>query len=124
MKRLPLVWVLLVAVGCGQSASAEHFGSLIVTVAAGPTCPMERAGDPACAPRPVKGARLRLEGPSEFTLVSDATGIARSDRVKVGSYRLVPEPVTGLMRSPAPTQIEIRQGKTTTITATYDTGIR
>jgi|GraSoiStandDraft_45_1057281.scaffolds.fasta_scaffold294325_3 hypothetical protein len=125
MKRLPLIWVLiLMAVGCGRPVAAAQFGSLIVRVAAGPTCPVETAGDPACAPRPVNGARLRLEGPSETTLVSDATGIARSDRVVVGSYQLMPEPVTGLMSAPAPMQIEIRRGETTVVTVTYDTGIR
>jgi hypothetical protein len=125
MKRCALIGVLLlVAVACGRSGPAERFGSLTVRVNAGPTCPVERVGDPACAPRPVSGARLRLEGPSERTLVSDATGIARNDRMIAGTYRLVPQPVAGLIRAPAPLQIVIRQGKTTTTTASYDTGIR
>jgi len=49
-----VIWLLLlVADGCGHSGGAERSGSLIVTVTAGPTCPVHRAGDPACAPRPV-----------------------------------------------------------------------
>jgi hypothetical protein len=125
MKRSALIGVLLlIVVGCGRSVSAERFGSLIVKVNAGPTCPVERVGDPACAPRPVKGARLRLDGSGETMLVSDATGIARSDRVIAGSYRVVAQAVAGLMSAPAPLRIVIRPGKTTTATATYDTGIR
>jgi hypothetical protein len=86
-----------------------HFGSLTVEVTAEPTCPVERIGDPACAPRPMKGAHLRLDGAGEITLVTDASGTARDDQIPVRAYRLVPQSVTGLMGIPAPVHIVIRQ---------------
>lgn len=120
-----MIWLLLlVADGCGQSGGAEHSGSLTVTVTAGPTCPVDRVGDPACAPRPVKGARLRLEGLSEMTLTTDASGTAREAVVPVGAYRLVAQPVNGLMGTPVPRAVVITRGDATLVAIRYDTGIR
>jgi hypothetical protein len=120
-----VIWLLLlVADGCGQSGGAEHSGSLIVTVTAGPTCPVQRAGDPACAPRPVKGARLSLDGASEMTLRTDANGTARETMIPVGAYRLVAQPVNGLMGTPAPLEVVITRRNATHVTLSYDTGIR
>lgn len=125
--RCPLlIWLLLlVAAGCGQSVGAKHSGSLIVRVTAGPTCPVVRVADPACAPRPLKGARLRLDGSSEMTLTTDATGTARAGEIPVGAYRLVARPVRGL-RGPLgpPHDILINQGHSTHVAISYDTGIR
>jgi len=66
-----------------------------------------------------------LEGPSEMTLTTDATGTARAGEIPVGSYRLVAQPVHGL-RGPtgAPRAILIDHGHTTHVVVTYDTGIR
>jgi hypothetical protein len=125
VRCLLVIWLLLlVADGCGQSVSAQHSGSLIVTVTAGPTCPVERVGDPACAPRPVKGARLRLHGSSELTITTDASGTAVEAAVPVGPYRLVAQPVDGLMGIPAPLRVVITGGDATHVTVSYDTGIR
>jgi hypothetical protein len=125
MKHLSVLCLLLVvAVGCGTSAAARRSGSLVVTVTAGPTCPAEKVGDPACAPRPVKGARLRLEGPGETTLVTDASGTARDQQIPVGAYGVIPQPVPGLMGTPARLDIVIRQRRTTHVVVSYDTGIR
>jgi hypothetical protein len=126
MRYLLLIWLLvLVADGCGQSAGTTHSGSLIVRVTAGPTCPVERVADPACAPRPVKDARLSLDGPSELSLTTDATGTARAAEMLVGAYRLVAQPVRGL-RGPLgpPRTIVISQGRATHVAISYDTGIR
>ena len=121
-----MIWVLLlVADGCGQSVDAAHSGSLVVRVTAGPTCPVERIADPTCAPRPVKGVRLRLDGPSDMTLTTDANGTARVGDIPVGAYRVVAEPVHGL-RGPLgrPHNIAISPGETAHVRVNYDTGIR
>jgi hypothetical protein len=125
VKCLLVIWLLLlVADGCSQSVGAEHSGSLLVTVTAGPTCPVERVGDPSCARRPVNGARLRLDGPSRMTVTTDASGTARKADIPVGAYRLVAQPVDGLMGTPAPLRVVIRRGDATRIAVSYDTGIR
>lgn len=126
MRCLLVIWfLLLVADGCGQSAGANQSGSLIVRVTAGPTCPVERIADPTCAPRHVSGVRLRLDGPIEVTLTTDATGTAHAEEIPVGAYRLVALPVRGL-RGPLgpPHDIRINQGHATHVAVSYDTGIR
>ena len=72
----------------------------------------------------MKDARLRLEGSREVTLVTDATGTARNDQIPVGTYRIVPQSVAGLMGTPAPLHIVIREGEAARVTVSYDTGIR
>jgi hypothetical protein len=126
MRSLLGICLLLVTLadGCGQSGDAHHYGSLIITVKAGPTCPVERIGDPACAPRPVNGARLRLDGASEMTLRTGASGTAGEDMMPVGAYLLAPQPVNGLMGTPAPMHIVITQDKVSHVQVSYDTGIR
>jgi hypothetical protein len=124
VRCLLVILLLLVADGCGQSVGAEHSGSLIVTVTAGPTCPVERVGEPSCAPRRVRGARLRLDGSSEITVTTDASGTARETEIPVGAYRLVAYPVDGLMGTPAPLRVVINQGDATHVAVSYDTGIR
>jgi hypothetical protein len=96
----------------------------MVVVTAGPTCPVERIGDPACAPRPVRGAELRLTGAGQITVVTNADGTARATQIPVGVYRLVPQPVPGLMGTPTPLHIVIRQSQMTRASLSYDTGIR
>ena len=125
MKKPSLICLLLVpAIGCGSSVSAEHTGGLIVKVTAGPTCPVARVEDPACAPRRVRGARLLLAGSTDQTLVTDAAGIARSGQIMVGTYSVTPQAVPGLMGTAPPRQVVIRQGETTQLVVSYDTGIR
>jgi hypothetical protein len=122
---LIMSFLLLVAVGCGQSTGTQHSGSVVVTVTAGPTCPVERIADPTCAPRPVKGARLRLDGPNEMTLTTDATGTARQGESPVGTYRLVAQPVHGLRGPLGPLHnIVISRDETAHVRVSYDTGIR
>jgi hypothetical protein len=126
MRCLLVIWLLLVVLadGCGQSSESRHYGSLIITVNAGPTCPVERIGDPACAPRPVNGARLRLDGTSDLTLTTNASGTAGNDRIPAGAYLLEPKPVNGLVGTPRPRRIAIIRGRTTQVQVSYDTGIR
>jgi hypothetical protein len=127
MRCLLVIWLLLllVADGCGQSAGANQTGSLVVRVTAGPTCPVETISDPTCAPRPVKGVRLSLDGPSVLTLTTDAAGTARAREIPAGAYRLVAQPVHGL-RGPLgpPHTIVISQDETAHVRVSYDTGIR
>lgn len=125
MRYLLCLWVMVVVtVGCGSSQSSERSGSLLVMVTAGPTCPVARVDQPACTPRPVKRAQLRLEAPASLTLVTDNAGIARGDGIIVGSYRLAAQPVDGVMGTPPPMRAVIRQDETTTVSVSYDTGIR
>jgi len=91
---------------------------------AGPTCPVERSESP-CPDRPVTAT----------VIVTDASGkqVARVGTAADGRFivRLVPgsyvvrgERAAGLGRVTAPMQVTVRAGQFTSVTLTFDTGIR
>jgi hypothetical protein len=67
---------------------------------------------------------MRLDGASEMTLTTDASGTARDAEIPVGAYRLAAQPVDGLMGTPAPLRVVITRGDATRVAVSYDTGIR
>lgn len=92
---------------------------------AGPVCPVVRPNDPACADRPVAGATIHVldaSGTEIARLVTDATG-GFGLAVPAGTYRLVADPVQGVMGTPGPVDIEVGDG-IRTVDLAYDTGIR
>jgi hypothetical protein len=92
---------------------------------AGPVCPVVRPNDPACADRPVAGATVHVideTGTEVATLETDATGAFRVT-LPPGRYRLVSDPVQGLMGTAQP--VDVTVGTTLAqVTLLYDTGIR
>ncbi|HEY5629913.1 MAG TPA: carboxypeptidase-like regulatory domain-containing protein, partial [Candidatus Limnocylindrales bacterium] len=95
-------------------------------VTAGPTCPVERPGDSACAERAVKGAVLDVQdgsGAQVATFTTDASGLFRID-LPPGAYTLAAQPVTGIMRAASPQPVAVAEGKLTIVSLSYDTGIR
>ena len=92
----------------------------------GPTCPVERPGDPACAPRLVAGATLVVrgaDGTEVARLVTDASGLFRFD-LPAGDYTLEAGAVDGFMRAPGVQSFTVVDGTQTWLDAQYDTGIR
>ena len=117
--------VLVVACGPGPSPIASPVGGIGGIALAGPTCPVERPGDPACAPRPVAGATILIRdasGADVATIVTDASGRFRV-ALAPGGYTVVGQPVEGLMGNPAPVDVEVGEGDVT-IELWYETGIR
>jgi hypothetical protein len=96
-------------------------------VSAGPTCPVvTNPPDPNCADRPVEGAELiveDLEGTEVARATSDAQG-QFSVAVEPGSYRVVPQPVDGLMGTAAPVEVQVVLGEPAVVEIVYDTGMR
>ena len=93
---------------------------------AGPVCPVERPGDPACLPRPVADATI---------VVSDATGAEVGTMstlpdgsfafdLPAGAYVVQGRSVDGLMGTPEPMPVSVQAGSLTAIELAYDTGIR
>jgi hypothetical protein len=83
--------------------------------------------DPSCADRPVAGAVLifRDAAGAEVARVNSAADGTFSVELAPGSYRLVPQPVEGLMGTPAPMDVGVEAGgPMTELTVSYDTGIR
>ncbi len=95
-------------------------------VTGGPTCPVERPGDPACEPRLVAGAVLVVKGDggsevARFT--SDASGFYRI-ALPPGAYTLEAGPAEGFMSGPSPQAFTVADGAETALDLAYDTGIR
>jgi hypothetical protein len=106
--------------GAGQTG-------LTITALAGPVCPVERdPPDPACAPRPVVNASIQVTDPSGqqlATAVTDAAGMAFVP-LAPGDYVVTAAAIDGLMRSPGPVPVSVKDGLVTPVQLDYDTGIR
>ena len=99
---------------------------LALTAAAGPTCPVETLGDPACAPRPVPGAKVSIldaQGREVSTVVLDAKGAAVV-ALAAGTYVVRAQPAASLMGTPESMEVAVIDGKLTPVDLSYDTGIR
>jgi hypothetical protein len=123
-----LIGVLALA-ACGPaglSPTAEAGSTGIAgTAVAGPVCPVERPGDPACAPRPVAGATILIRdatGADVATIVTDEAGRFQV-ALPPGVYTVVSQTVEGLMGNPGPVDVEVSEGDVT-VELSYDTGIR
>ena len=119
-----LAFAILLA-GCGPgSGSIEVSG----TVVAGPVCPVQRQPpDPACADRAVPGATLLVQDASgaEVQRVTSDAGGRFTLRLRAGSFRIVPQPISSMPGTPPPVELNVRPGEVPKlITITYDTGIR
>lgn len=120
--------VLLVAVAAIVVA-CERTGETVTGVAlAGPTCPVVREPpDPACDDRPVAGAEIVV-----LDAGGDEVARARTDdagafllTLPAGDYQLVPQPVEGLLGTPAALAIVVRDHEEAgPLTILYDSGIR
>ena len=138
--RTPLltstVLLLTVVAGCGDATVASTQTSTTPTVMefevsgaahAGPVCPVEQVPpDPACADRPVEGALLKVIDESEIQvgMTSTSTDGSFVIRLPSGRYRLVPEPVEGLLGTAPPIEFVVEDGPVHNLDIAYDTGIR
>jgi hypothetical protein len=97
-------------------------------VVAGPTCPVVTdPPDPSCTDRPVEGAVI-------LVLARDGSQVARATSaadgtftvaLAPGAYRLVPQPVDGLMGTAQEQDLGVAaDGPMAEVTIAYDTGIR
>jgi hypothetical protein len=92
---------------------------------AGPTCPVEQAGQSPCV-RPVSGATILALDSARHEVgraVSDAGGDYFL-RLTPGTYAIVPQAVEGLMRVAAETTVTVPDGPPVQLDLQYDTGIR
>jgi hypothetical protein len=98
------------------------------TVTSGPSCPVvTNPPDPSCADRPVVGALLIFHDASgaEVTRVTSAADGTFAVELAPGAYRLVAQPVEGLMGTPGPVDVGVEAGQPLIeLKVSYDTGIR
>jgi hypothetical protein len=97
-----------------------------IAAAAGPVCPVEKPNDPACAPRPVRGAIVHVVDAGGQVIGSAVTGGDGRVTMTVapGDYTSTADPVEGLMGAPAPVPVTVVEGTVAPVDLAYDTGIR
>lgn len=111
------------AAGLAAAATTSGIGG---TVRAGPTCPVERPGDSACADRPVAGAVLVIRdasGTEVARFTTDGSGLFRVE-LAPGDYTLEPQPVATAMGVAPSQRVTVAAGRLTLVDVGYDTGIR
>ena len=96
---------------------------------AGPVCPVERAGDSNCAPRPVGGATIivKAAGGAVVGRITTASDGSFAIDLVAGDYVLVPQPVEGLMGTAEQVAISVPAAGASLpspVQIQYDTGIR
>jgi hypothetical protein len=118
-----IIGVVLVAAGCGQTRLLSDSGRSLSTST--PDRPVPWNGSvtrPAC--RDLWKGEAAIGGSTRMTLVTNAAGVARADRIIVGTYHVVMLPAAGFWGVPVPMRAVVYLGRTTKVTASYDTGIR
>ena len=128
---LSLAVAALLLAGCTVAPGAGAGGGGIVvvgTVLAGPTCPVQRPGDSACADRPVADAVLDVTtvgGAEVARVTSDGAG-GFQVTLPVGAYALVPQPVPGLLGTAPSIAFTVAPSgaSAAVLDVRYDTGIR
>lgn len=111
------------APGLGTVATTSGIGGI---VRAGPTCPVERPGDSACADRTVGGAVLVVKdasGAEVARFTTDGSGLFRVD-LAPGDYTLDPQPVASAIGVAPSQRVAVAAGRLTLVDVSYDTGIR
>lgn len=125
----PALGLLVLATAClGSPSTPPADASVRGVVLAGPTCPVVTdPPDPSCADRPVEGAVLVVttpDGEEVGRATSDADG-AFELALAPGTYRLVPQPVEGLMGTAEEVEFTVlADAPAVELTVAYDTGIR
>jgi hypothetical protein len=113
------------ALAVGSPSASTPTSGVAGRVLEGPTCPVERPGDPACAPRPVAaivdvtttlGRRLR-------SVPTDRSGRFRI-ALAPGVYVLTPSAGTRPFPIGKPSRVRVVAHRVTQVVLRMDTGIR
>lgn len=111
-----------------QQPSDDGATTVTGVVLAGPGCPVVRdPPDPACEDRPVEGAEIVIldAQDGEVARIRTDAGGTFTISLQPGEYQLVPQPVEGLLGTPAASALMVVEGADPEpVTIVYDTGIR
>jgi hypothetical protein len=127
MRTILLVVIIAAVSACVPAPSAAEV-TFRGIVTAGPICPVvSEPPDPSCGDRPVAGAEIviRNEAGEEVARLRSAEDGTFEGALPAGRYQLEPQPVEGLLGTPAPIDLVVADaGEPEVITVSYDTGIR
>ena len=121
--------VVLVAVslmaGCGTaSPGTGSNGRVSGHALAGPSCPVERPGDPNCQPKPVQGSVRFARGEELVTSVRIDSGGSFAVEIPAGTYAVTVDTGNNAFPVCAPVDVEVRANTDASVEISCDTGIR
>ena len=120
------LFVLVTAAACTQHGPTPHpTTGVLGRVMASPTCPVEQPGRSPCV-RTVAGAvilALDSSGRETGRATSDTSG-SYFLPLSPGTYRIVPQPVQGLIGTAPERTVTVMAGVPFQLDLDYDTGIR
>lgn len=129
MRRGVCMLVGLVLLSANVAGAGALDSGISGRIVAGPTCPVESVPPaPGCAARPLRATLLirRVGGHGGATIVRSAADGRFRVGLAAGTYvvRALARAGATLPRPPATSRVQVRVGRYTFVTITYDTGIR
>ena len=123
--HIPVAAMALLAGGCGNAVgNPGPMGRVQGTALAGLTCPVERPGDPACAPRPVAGTiEFRQGNRVVATATIDSVGRFTAE-LPIGNFTVTVDVGTNVFPVCTPVEVVVAEGSAATVEVQCDTGIR
>ena len=125
-----IAWLLALAVltaACQAPGESDPTVTVSGTVVSGPSCPVvTEPPDPACDDRPVADAEMVIvdaAGNEVSRVRTDPEGRFSID-LEAGEYRIIPQPVAGLMGTAAEVGVVVNETDVDVGLIAYDTGIR
>jgi hypothetical protein len=112
--------------GGGGGSGGTGPSGIIGKAVAGPVCPVVRANDPNCDPRPIPDAVVvvrSLDGTEVARLRTDPAG-AFHVALPPGSYTVGGDQTAGFPIAPAPVAVTVVANTQTSVELLFDTGIR
>jgi hypothetical protein len=112
--------------GAGGGSGGSGTTGITGKAVAGPVCPVVRANDPNCNPRPVADTLIvvRTVGGVEVARVRTDAGGLFHIALQPGSYTVGGEQTGGFPTPPAPIAVTVVADNQTNIDLLFDTGIR
>ena len=125
MRCVIVVAALSLLVACGATGPESGTnGRLSGHALAGPTCPVERPGDPNCQPKPVLGSVQFAQGEHVVSTVRiDASGGFAAE-IPAGTYTVTVDTGDNPFPVCAPVEVEVRADANAVVEISCDTGIR
>ena len=125
MRCVIVVATLSLIGGCGAASSQSGTtGRVSGHALAGPTCPVERPGDPNCQPRPVEGSVHFAQGDHVVSSAPiDAAGVFAAE-IPPGTYTVTVDTGDNPFPVCTPVEVVVRADADAVIQISCDTGIR